>query len=112
VAVCRGLLVILLGAAATVVIIAGIQATAWLIGPAFLALIVVIAAAPVQGWLRRHSWPGWATGLVVLILVYGSLPKLTDLADLLALCRAMGLEVVSVRRLPNEAVAAASASPE
>jgi AI-2 transport protein TqsA len=35
-----------------------------------MALIVVIAVAPVQGWLRRHGWPGWATGLVVLVLVY------------------------------------------
>jgi AI-2 transport protein TqsA len=52
-------LVILIGAAATVVVVAGIQATAWLIGPAFLALIVVIAVAPVHGWLRRHGWPGW-----------------------------------------------------
>jgi hypothetical protein len=65
----RGL-VILLGAAATVVVFAGIQATAWLIGPAFMALIVVIAVAPVQGCLRRHGWPGWATSLVVLVLVY------------------------------------------
>lgn len=32
------------------IIIAGLQATAWLIGPAFMALIIVIAVAPVQGW--------------------------------------------------------------
>ena len=66
-------LIILLGAAATVVVIAGIQAVAWLIGPAFMALIVVIAVAPVQGWLRRHGWPAWATSLVVIILVYAIL---------------------------------------
>jgi AI-2 transport protein TqsA len=66
-------LVILVGAAAAVVVVAGIQATAWLIGPAFMALIVVIAVAPVHGWLRRHGWPGWATTLVLLLLVYGIL---------------------------------------
>ena len=66
-------LVILIGAAATVVVVAGIQATAWLIGPAFMALIVVIAVAPVHGWLRRHGWPGWATTLVLILLVYGIL---------------------------------------
>ena len=66
-------LVILIGVAATVVVVAGIQATAWLIGPAFLALIVVIAVAPVHGWLRRHGWPGWATTLVLILLVYGIL---------------------------------------
>jgi hypothetical protein len=35
-------------------------------------------------------------------IVFGSLPEVTDLADLLALCSAMGLEIVSVRRLPSE----------
>jgi hypothetical protein len=39
-------------------------------------------------------------------IVFGNLPEVTGLADLLALCRAMGLEVVSVRRLPGEAAAA------
>ena len=63
-------LIILVGAAATVVVVAGVQAIAWLIGPAFMALIIVIAVAPVQSWLRRHGWPGWATTLVVILLVY------------------------------------------
>jgi AI-2 transport protein TqsA len=27
----------------------------------------------VQGWLRRHGWPAWATSLVVVILVYAIL---------------------------------------
>jgi predicted PurR-regulated permease PerM len=85
----RGL-VILLGSAATVVVIAGIQATAWLIGPAFMALIVVIAVAPVQGLLRRHGWPAWATSLVVVILVYAILIGL-----------ALGI-IVSVARLATE----------
>ena len=31
---------------------------AWLIGPAFLALIIVIAVTPVQRWLRTKGWPG------------------------------------------------------
>jgi AI-2 transport protein TqsA len=63
-------MVILVGAAATVVVLAGVQAVAWLIGPAFMALIIVIAVAPAQGWMRRHGWPGWATTLVVILLVY------------------------------------------
>jgi AI-2 transport protein TqsA len=62
-------LVILLGAAATVIVVAGVQAVAWLVGPAFMALTIVIADAPVQGWLRRHGCPGWATTLVVVVLV-------------------------------------------
>jgi AI-2 transport protein TqsA len=83
-------LVILLGGAALVVIVAGIQAIAWLIGPAFMALIVVIAVAPVQGWSRRHGWPGWATTLVVLLLVYA-----------IFLGLALGI-IISVARLGTE----------
>jgi predicted PurR-regulated permease PerM len=91
-------LVILIGAAATVVVVAGIQATAWLIGPAFMALIVVIAVAPVQSWLIRRGWPGWATTLVVVLLVY---------AILLGL--ALGI-IISIARLATELPQYASAA--
>jgi AI-2 transport protein TqsA len=64
-------LVVLLGAAATVVVLAGVQAIAWLVGPAFLALVIVIAVAPVQTRLRRRGRPGWLSTLVVVLLVYG-----------------------------------------
>ena len=65
----RGL-VVLLGSAATVVVFVGVRAMAWLIGPVFLALIIVIAVAPVQSWLRSKGWPGWASTLVVVLAVY------------------------------------------
>ena len=84
-------MVILIGAAAAVVVVAGIQATAWLIGPAFMALIVVIAVAPVQGWLTRHGWPGWATTLAVVLLVYAILLGLA-LGIILSLAR-LGTEL-------------------
>lgn len=80
-------LVILLGAASAVIVIAGMEAIAWLLGPAFLALIIVIALAPVRGWLRRKGWPGWLRTLVLIVLVYGVL-----------LFLALGI-VVSVARL-------------
>jgi AI-2 transport protein TqsA len=63
-------LVMLLGAAAAVIVLGGLRATAWLIGPAFLALIVVVALSPVQAWLRRHNWPGWLTTIVLIVLVF------------------------------------------
>jgi AI-2 transport protein TqsA len=91
-------LVILVGAAATVIVVAGVQGIAWLIGPAFMALIVVIAVAPAQGWLRRHGWPGWATTIVVILLVY---------AILLGL--ALGI-IFSVARLATELPQHASAA--
>jgi len=83
-------LIILGGMASAVIAIAGVQAIAWLIGPAFMALIVVIAVAPVHGWLRRHGWPGWATTLVLILLVYSILLSL-----------ALGI-VLSVARLATE----------
>src|SRR5438132_63492 len=69
---------------------AGLFLVALLIGPAFMALIIVIAVAPVQNWLRRHRWPGWATTLVVILLVY---------AIMFAL--ALGI-IISVARLATE----------
>jgi AI-2 transport protein TqsA len=83
-------LILLLGAASVVIVVAGIRAVAWLIGPAFMALIIVIAVAPVQGRLRRKGWPGWATTLVVVLLVYAILGAI-----------AIGL-IVSVARLATE----------
>jgi hypothetical protein len=37
-------------------------------------------------------------------IVYGELDEPSDLGELLALCMAMGLEVLSLRRLPAEAL--------
>jgi len=85
----RGLEV-LLGAAAIVVVFVGVQAMAWLIGPAFLALIIVIAVAPVQRWLRIKGWPGWASTLVVVLAVY---------AIVLSLALAV---IISIARLGTE----------
>lgn len=53
----------------------------------FLALIIVIAIAPVQSRLRRRGWPSWLTTLVLVLLVVG----------LLALFALVG--VVSIARL-------------
>jgi AI-2 transport protein TqsA len=83
-------LVILLCAAASVVVIAGMQAAAWLIAPTFFALVLVIAMAPVRSALRRRGWPGWLTTLVLVICVFGGLIVL-----------ALGI-IVSVARLATE----------
>jgi predicted PurR-regulated permease PerM len=50
-------LVILLELAAAVVIVAGIQAAAWLVGPVLLALVIVITVHPVQARLRAWACP-------------------------------------------------------
>ena len=62
---------ILLGTAAVVVVAAGLRSVAWLIGPGFLALIIVVTVAPVQRWFLRRGWPRWAVTLVLILAVYG-----------------------------------------
>ncbi|QKV73433.1 AI-2E family transporter [Amycolatopsis sp. Hca4] len=66
-------LVVLLGAAAAVVVLAGVQAVAWFAGPVFLALVVVITLDPVRTWLRRKGLPRWLTVGVLVVTVYAIL---------------------------------------
>ena len=68
---------VLLGAASAVVVAAGLHAVAWLVGPLFLALVIVITVYPVQTWLRRVGVPGWAATTLLVLLVYAVLIVLT-----------------------------------
>jgi predicted PurR-regulated permease PerM len=68
----RGL-VLLLGAGASVITVAGIRAAAWLVAPTLLALVIVIVVSPVIKWLRGRGVPAWAATLVLVLLVYGVL---------------------------------------
>jgi predicted PurR-regulated permease PerM len=63
-------LLLLAGAAAFTIAVAGLRAIAWLVGPVFLAMVVVIALAPVQSWLRRAGMPRWLATSVLLVLVW------------------------------------------
>ncbi|MER6873383.1 AI-2E family transporter, partial [Amycolatopsis sp. NPDC000673] len=66
-------LVVLLGAAAATVVLAGVQAIAWLVAPVFLALVVVITLDPVRTWLRDKGLPRWLTVTVLVVAVYAVL---------------------------------------
>lgn len=66
-------LVVLLAAASVVIVVAGIAGVAWLVGPLFLALVIVITVHPVHGRLVRLGLPGWAASGVLLLCVYGVL---------------------------------------
>ena len=66
-------LLLLGGAAAATVAVAGLRAVAWLVAPVFLAFVVVIALTPVQRWLRRIGAPSWLATSVLLILVWSIL---------------------------------------
>ena len=82
----RGFMV-LVGAAAAVVTLAGLHAVANIVGPVFLALTLAIAVSPVRAWLARRHAPA-----VVCVLV----PVLLVVVLLLAV---IGALVVSVARL-------------
>jgi predicted PurR-regulated permease PerM len=66
-------LIILLGAAAAVITVAGLKTIAWLVTPVLLALVIVITVSPVHQWLRRLGFPAWAATLVLVLIVYGTL---------------------------------------
>ena len=64
-------LMLLLGAAAIVIVIAGLMASAWLVAPILLALVIVIAVSPIQSWMRRRGLPGWSTVLTLVVVIFG-----------------------------------------
>ena len=63
-------LILLIGLAAATVAVAGLRAVAWLVAPVLLALVVVVAMAPVQSWLRRVGVPRWLATTALLLLVW------------------------------------------
>jgi len=80
-------LVLLGGTAATVVVLAGCSFAAWLIGPLFLAMVIVIVINPIPHWLRRHHVPSWLATTLLVVLVYAVIASL------------VGILVVSVAQL-------------
>lgn len=66
----RGL-VVLLGTASAVVVVAGLRVAAWLVAPALLALVIVIVVSPVHRWLRGRGLPAWLATATLVLAVYG-----------------------------------------
>jgi AI-2 transport protein TqsA len=65
----RGVLV-LLGTASLVVVVAGMRAVAELVGPVFLALMLTVTVAPLTGGLRRRGAPVWLAATATITTVY------------------------------------------
>ena len=61
--------VVLLGLAAGFIVISGLKEAKDLVGPAFLALVLTIAAHPLRRWLDRYV-PTWVASLVCILVVY------------------------------------------
>ncbi|HWD03260.1 MAG TPA: AI-2E family transporter [Amycolatopsis sp.] len=109
--------VILLGVAAAAVAVAGARATAWLLAPFLLALVVVIAFAPIRRGLRRRGFPAWAATLVLLLLVYGlilgfALVAVVSLAKLVTLLPEYANRFDELVARATDALARAGVGPE
>ncbi|HEY5979848.1 MAG TPA: AI-2E family transporter [Microlunatus sp.] len=66
-------LTILLGLAAAVVVIMGARELAWLIGPVFLALVIVLLVHPLHTWLRHKKVPEGVALVLLLLAIFGVL---------------------------------------
>ncbi|MFD1813478.1 AI-2E family transporter [Rhodococcus gannanensis] len=88
----RGLIV-LLAMAGAVVAIAGVRSFSGILGPVFLALMLVVAVQPLGDWLQRKGLPRWAAVVATLIAVY---------AILLGLIAALAISVAQLATLLPE----------
>jgi AI-2 transport protein TqsA len=61
-----------------VVTVAGVRSLGWMLGPVFLALMLVVAVTPVQAWLLRRGAPRWLATLAVLVILYAVLIALVS----------------------------------
>jgi predicted PurR-regulated permease PerM len=80
---------VLLGVAGAVVAAAGLRSAAGIVGPAFLALTIVITIHPLLAWLQRHHLPGWLAVTLTILVTY---------AALLSLAAALALSVARLAR--------------
>ena len=65
----RGLL-LLLGAAAATIVLAGVRGISHLVGPIFLALVLTVLVHPLRGRMTRRGMPSWLASLICIVLVY------------------------------------------
>lgn len=66
----RGLNV-MLTLAAGFVLVAGLRAFASIVGPVFLAFVVVLAVSPIQGALTRRGAPAWLGAVATFLCSFG-----------------------------------------
>lgn len=71
-AIPRGL-ILLLGGAGAFVVMFGLREFDSIVGPTFLALMLVVAVSPLQRWMLRHGWPRWSAITVLVVSAYAIL---------------------------------------
>ncbi len=65
--------VIILGLAGGVVVVAGLRQVSNLVAPIVLALCLTITVYPARAWLERHKVPRWLATLLVILVIYALL---------------------------------------
>jgi AI-2 transport protein TqsA len=60
--------VILLGLAGGVIVVAGMRSASGIVAPLVLALVITITVQPMRAWLNRHV-PPWASTLICVVVV-------------------------------------------
>lgn len=63
-------LIVLLGAAAVTIAVAGMHEIAGILAPALLALVLTVAFHPVRGWFASKHLPSWLITLLMAAIVY------------------------------------------
>ena len=84
-------LAILLGLGAATLAVAGMKASAGIIAPTMLGVVLVLTVAPARRWVERWGAPSWAAGLTTIALVY---LILIGMVASLVLCAAQLAEIV------------------
>jgi len=61
---------VLVGLAATVIVLVGLSWAREIVGPLALAAVIVIICHPLHGLLSRRGWPRWTATTAVVVLAY------------------------------------------
>ena len=89
----RGLpraVIILVGLGAAIFALIGLRQLSWLIGPVFLAMVIVILVHPLHGWLRRYHVPSAVALVLLLVSIYGTITVIVVVVAV-SLARLVGL---------------------
>ena len=70
-------ILVILGIAGVFIVVAGLRSLTDIIGPAFLALVLTVAAHPLRDWVARHGLPPWVGSILAILVIYTVLVCLT-----------------------------------
>jgi predicted PurR-regulated permease PerM len=62
--------VITLGLAGAIVVVLGLRELTDIVGPAFFALVLTVAAHPMRPWIARLGVPEWVGSIVAIVVIY------------------------------------------